>query len=175
MKLKNLVRAAVFAAFVFVATTFFKIPLPVTGYVHLGDAAIFLACVFLPFPYDAAAAAIGSALADILGGYVSYAPVTLVIKFVMPCIFRMIMKGKKWQFVLGAILATIWMSVGYAAYDWVLYGVQVAALNLLSYMLKGCIATVIAFVVAYATKKFWQGEREQTMVRKNRIQNKKHQ
>lgn len=173
MKLKNIIRAAVFTAFVFVATSFLKIPLAVTGYVHLGDAAIFLACAYLPFPYAAAAAAIGSALADILGGYVSYAPITLIIKFVMPCIFCTIMKGKKWQFILGAVLATLWMAIGYAAYDWILYGIQVALLNLLSYLLKGCIATVIAFVLAYATEKFWRNDRKQDVVGQRYVHNKK--
>ncbi len=173
MKLKKIIRAAIFTAFVFVATTFLKIPLAVTGYVHLGDAVILLACVFLPFPYAAAAAAVGSALADILGGYVSYAPITLIIKFVMPCIFCAVMKGKKWQFILGAVLATLWMSVGYAVYDWILYGIQVALFNLLSYLLKGGIATVIAFVLAYATEKFWRNERKQEIVRQRYVHNKK--
>lgn len=172
MKLKILIQTAVFTAIVFVATAFFKLPLAVTGYVHLGDAAIILACVFLPFPYAAAAAALGSALADILGGYVSYAPVTLIIKFVMPCIFCAVMKGKKWQFILGAVLAMLWMSAAYAAYDWILTGNWFAAAsNLMSYILKGGIATVISFVAAYSARRFWNIGRAE--VRTVCAQNKK--
>ena len=64
----NLVFAALFAALIFVLTKFVSIPTGI-GYVHLGDAAIYLAAAFLPTPYAMAAAGIGGAMSDLVGGY----------------------------------------------------------------------------------------------------------
>ncbi|MGN1039928.1 MAG: ECF transporter S component [Candidatus Fimimonas sp.] len=172
MKLKNIVRAALFCALICVATAFLQIPLPITGYVHLGDAVIFLACVFLPFPYAAAAAAVGSALADVLSGWVSYAPVTLVVKFVMACVFCAVMRGKKWQFVVGAILASLWMAVGYGAYEFVLYGAEALA-NMPFNVLQGTVGMLIAFVAAFALQRFWKGEQRGLAPKRQYAHNKK--
>lgn len=62
MRTKSLAVAALFMALVMVTTAFVKIPLPLTGYIHLGDTFIFLACFFLKKPYAIAASAMGSAL-----------------------------------------------------------------------------------------------------------------
>ncbi len=62
------------------------IPLPTGGYVHIGDALIYLAACLLPTPYAAAAAAIGAGLADLLTAPVWVIP-TLVIKILVVCFF----------------------------------------------------------------------------------------
>lgn len=54
-----LVTAALFAAVITLTTAYLlHIPVP-TGYVHLGDAFVYLAASLLPAPYAVAAAAIG--------------------------------------------------------------------------------------------------------------------
>lgn len=53
------------------------------GYVHLGDAMIYLAVLLLGRRNGAIASALGSALGDILGGFAFWAPWTLAIKFLM--------------------------------------------------------------------------------------------
>ena len=81
VKTGNLVRTAMFAALTCIATFIIKIPTPGTGgYIHPGDALVILSGIFLGPLYGAAAAGIGSAMADILGGYFFYAPVTMLIK-----------------------------------------------------------------------------------------------
>lgn len=47
MKGRELVTAALFVALITLTTAFVKIPLALTGYIHLGDTFIFLACYFL--------------------------------------------------------------------------------------------------------------------------------
>ena len=80
----TLVLTGVMAALVMAATSFFKIPVPATnGYVHLGDALIFLSVLVLGRRNGTIAAASGSALADLLGGYAHWAPWTFVIKGLM--------------------------------------------------------------------------------------------
>ncbi len=82
MKSKNLQRfvlAAMFAAMTTVLTFFVKVP-TATGYVHLGDAVIYLSACFLPTPYALISAGIGGALADLFGGYFHYILPTFIIK-----------------------------------------------------------------------------------------------
>lgn len=72
---------AVFAALTVVMTAFLHIPSGINGgYVHVGDAVIFLAAALLPTPYAVGAAAIGGGLADVVSGSPLWAPFTLVIK-----------------------------------------------------------------------------------------------
>lgn len=79
--LKKLVMAALFAALACVATMSIKIPTPGTsGYIHPGDAIVILAGVVLGPAWGFLAGGIGSAMADLLGGYFVYVPITFVIK-----------------------------------------------------------------------------------------------
>ena len=71
-------------AFVFITTSVIKIPIPFTnGYIHAGDTAIFLGGILLGPVHGAVAAGIGSAMADLLGGYAHWALPTLLIKGLM--------------------------------------------------------------------------------------------
>ena len=73
--------AALLAALTYVATTVIKIPTPTGGYVHPGDGMVLLSGWLLGPWWGGAAAGIGSMLVDLLGGYASFVPGTLVIKF----------------------------------------------------------------------------------------------
>ncbi len=83
-RLHDLVLAAVFAAAIAVTTAYIlHIPIPLTtGYVHIGDALIYLAACLLPMPWAMAAGAVGGALADLLTAPM-WAPATFVIKAVI--------------------------------------------------------------------------------------------
>ena len=85
--LRQLTTTALFAAAITVMTAYMlHIPLPTGGYIHLGDALIYLAACLLPVPYAAAAAAIGAGLADLLTAPMWVLP-TLVIKAVLVLFF----------------------------------------------------------------------------------------
>ena len=79
---QKIVVAALLAALVCVATMIVKIPSP-RGYINLGDSIVLLAGWMLSPLYGFLAAAIGSALADLLSGYGLYAPATFIIKGIM--------------------------------------------------------------------------------------------
>lgn len=83
-QVKNMVLAALFAAAITVTTAYIlHIPIPMTsGYVHVGDALIYLAASVLPLPWAMAAGAVGGALADLLTAP-AWAPATFVIKAVI--------------------------------------------------------------------------------------------
>ena len=86
-KLHKLIFAALFAAAIAVMTAWFlHIPIPTGGYIHVGDALIYLAACLLPAPYAVAAAAVGAGLADLLTAPVWVVP-TLVIKALVVLLF----------------------------------------------------------------------------------------
>lgn len=110
-----------------------QIPIPATGgYANLGDG-IILICAFLLHPLDAIiAAALSSALADVLAGYISFVPGTLVIKagvaLIAALIFSRIGKSvpEKKAFValiVAGVAAEAFMVWGYFFYEAVLLGV----------------------------------------------------
>ena len=125
--MKKLTMAGVMAALVFVMTYVPKVPVPVTGgYVHLGDGAIFLSVLLLG-PLGVPAAAIGSALADILGGYLVYALPTMLIKALVALIAWKVWKENSWlRAVLAFLLAEAAMVAGYFAFESVMYGAAAA-------------------------------------------------
>jgi len=68
-------------------TLFIRIPLPSRGYFNLGDVAVVFSGLVLGslarkrnFWWGAGAGGIGSALADIIGGFGMFAPITLIAK-----------------------------------------------------------------------------------------------
>lgn len=86
-KVHLLTVTALFAAAITVMTAYMlHIPIPTGGYIHLGDALIYLAACLLPLPYAAAAAAVGAGLADLLTAPMWVLP-TLVIKAVLVLFF----------------------------------------------------------------------------------------
>ena len=122
---KNLLKvvlAALFAALIFVLTFFVKIPTAI-GYIHLGDLAIYLAASLLPTPYAMAAAGIGAGMADFVGGYGVYVPVTMVVKMLLALCFTS--KGEKVLNVRNLVAVFICCGItvfGYFAFQIFYYG-----------------------------------------------------
>ena len=110
---KNIVLVGVLAAMVCVATTFLHVPIIGGGYVHMGDAVIYLAAALLPTPYAMAAAAGGAGLADVLVAPM-WAPFTVVIKAVMVLAFT----AKKERLLCGRNALAVVMAgvIGVAGY-----------------------------------------------------------
>ncbi|MBE5769099.1 MAG: ECF transporter S component [Clostridiales bacterium] len=140
-----LTRCAAMAALVMALTSFPKVPVSATGgYVHLGDAAIFAAVTLLG-PSGIAAAAIGSALADLLGGYLVYALPTALIKAAMAavaCFFPM-KKHRLPAFLLAAAV----MVLGYFVAESLLYGPAAALSAVLPNLVQGLTGAVLALLM----------------------------
>lgn len=119
---------ALFLALVCVSTLFFKIPIPL-GYAHLGNGFIFLASVFLGNPGGILCAGIGSALADMLGGWYAWMLPTLIIKSLMGGVVSRIACGKEnkpqllsVKTALALLAGTVIMVFGYFVAGTILYG-----------------------------------------------------
>lgn len=117
------------AALVFVATYFFKLPVSITqGYIHLGDGFILLGASLLGWA-SVPAAAIGSALADLLGGYTLYILPTFVIKGLVAAVAVAALRAKRpyWLTVALLAVAELVMVAGYFVTEWLLLGYGLAA------------------------------------------------
>ena len=69
------------AAIVTACTLVVRVPIPGTaGYLNFGDIAVIFCGLFLGRTKGAIAAGVGSAAADIIGGFYIFAPVTLIAK-----------------------------------------------------------------------------------------------
>lgn len=134
IKNRMMAMAGVLAALAMIGTMIIQIPIPLTkGFIHIGDSIVYLCGILLSPAYAAAAAGIGSALADVLSGYLLYAPATFVIKaadaVVAGFVFKLIArKGKRtisrtFIAVIVAVCAGgVVMVCGYFVYEAVLFG-----------------------------------------------------
>lgn len=151
---KKLTLTALFAALVFVATMVFQLPLrPGGGYVHIGDAFIYLAACLLPMPYAMAASAIGAALSDAVVAPIYILP-TLLIKPLLVLPFtakreRMITTRN----VLAVAAASFIGLAGYFAADIFFVGVKAAAFNALFGATQPLASAVVFVVFGYALDK----------------------
>lgn len=105
----KMVNCALFAAMIFVLTRFIQVPVA-SGYVHLGDALIYIVSLTLGGPAAALAAAIGASLADITSGFAIYTPATLIIKVLIALPF--ILVNKKSEKILTPLTALITIPSG---------------------------------------------------------------
>ncbi len=116
---KTLVVTSMLAALIFVITFLVAIPVPSTSaYVNIGDSVIYCAGLLVGGPWAAAAAGIGSMLADWAVGVPIYMPATLIIKALMGFVCAKIAKnGKLPLFILGCVTGGAIMVLGYGAYE----------------------------------------------------------
>ncbi len=162
----KMVLTALMACLVLLATYMIRIPSPFTqGYIHLGDTMIFLSVLVLGKKNGTVAAGLGSALADLLGGYAAYAIWTFMIKGLMAFIMgafieRAIRKNKHHRRIgnmpvieiAGMVVAGIEMVIGYAVVDGVLagnimIGILGAPFNVIQFTVGLILATVLAMAL----------------------------
>ena len=147
INVKQLTLCGVLAALVFVLTYFPKVPVPVTGgYVHLGDGAIFLAALLLG-PLGIPAAAIGSGLADLIGGYMLYVIPTVIIKGLVALVaWKLYRKGSWVSAVVAFVLAEAVMVLGYFLFECFTSGAPAAAAAILPNVMQGVAGVVLGLV-----------------------------
>ena len=148
--------AAMLAALACVATMIIKIPTPLKGYVNLGDCVVLLCGSILSPAYAFLSAGIGSALADLLSGYLVYAPATFFIKGAMTLtvvfFFRFIdKKGYKAILkILPCIIAEIIMVLGYFIFEGFLYGFAPSLANIPANAIQGVAGIIFGFTLIKA-------------------------
>lgn len=162
----SVVMTALMIAIITVSIMFIKVPILFTqGYVHLGDAMIFMAVLVLGWKNGAIAAAIGGALGDILGGFPIWAPWTFGIKGIMAIVMGLLISyavKKKWitiggiplGAIIGMVLAGIVDVAGYYFAEGIMYGNWAAALLGIPWNIgQFAVGLVIAWVLTAALMK----------------------
>ena len=158
-KTRKLVVAALLAALTCVATMIIKIPSPMKGYLNLGDGVVLLAGWILSPAYGFLAAGLGSALADMLSGYVFYAPATFLIKGLMALVafygYKMLHKklGGLVSGILSGIAGEILMVLGYFTFEGFMYGFLPSAVNIPANGVQGVAGVIIGVVLMNVLKK----------------------
>ena len=145
--------AALMAALACVATMIIKIPSPLKGYLNLGDCIVLTAGWLLSPTYGFLAAGLGSALADVFSGYVTYAPATFIIKGLMALIafygFKLLNKkiGNLPSRIISGIVAEIVMILGYFVFEGFLYGFIPSAVNIPANGVQGIAGLIIGVIL----------------------------
>jgi uncharacterized repeat protein (TIGR04002 family) len=124
ISIKGWVTAGIFAALIFLSTYLFHIPTAHGGYVHIGDAIIYLAAALLPAQYAVPCAAFGGALSDALSpGSVPWIIPTIIIKSAIAMLFtskntKIICKRN----VISIFVAAVISLAGYGVASGIIYG-----------------------------------------------------
>lgn len=143
---------ALMTALICIMTAVPRIPIPL-GYAHLGDAFIVLAVLFVGRREGIWAAGIGSALADLLGGFPVWSVPTLLIKCIMAWILGAIAYDKNGDCKLftvrsavGIVACMVWMVFGYTVAGAILYGgILVGLTSTPGLAVKAALNLVIAY------------------------------
>ncbi len=154
IKIRKLAYMGVLAALIFVGTMI-HVPTAI-GHVNLGDMVI-LVSSYLLGPIASIPAAIGSAAADIIAGYVPYALPTFLIKGVMGLVAGLIMKRNSENKVrlprriIAGIVAEIIMVAGYFAFESLpfMYGVAAAIGSVIPNLIQAGAALILAIPLTY--------------------------
>lgn len=153
-KTKKTVMAAMFAALTFCATFVLKIPTPTGGYVNLGDSFVLTSGWILGPVYGTLAAAIGSMLSDLAGGYASYILPTFIIKGLMAFaawgIYRLLgAKIKLAGRITAAVICELIMVFGYYFVEatFLSYGFGGAAVGIPANLIQGLFGVVTSVII----------------------------
>lgn len=157
-KIRTITLTGIFTALILVFTALVKVP-SFTGYVHLGDAFIFLAASILPAPYAVFAGAAGAVVADLLAGYATWAPASFVIKTLTVLCFTwkrptILTKRNLTALVPAAVLCI----GGYYLYEAILYGNFASPVygmvgNLCQVVFSGALYVLVGFALDKARVK----------------------
>lgn len=158
------VMTGLLAALGCVATLLLQVPSPTGGYLNLGDTVVLLGAYLLGPLYGAAAGGLGPALADLLSGYGTYVPATLVIKALMAFLAAALYRAAgKQGMALWAAAAEAVMVAGYWLFDALLafsagggaFGVCLAgsAAGIPGNVVQGAFGAAAATLLAMALRK----------------------
>ena len=143
---KDIVITGLGIAIVFVSTLFIHVPNGLAGYYNLGDGFILLFASFLNPFLSFVIGGLGSALADVAGGYAYYFIFTLIIKGLEGFVISyMIHKGSKKLRFLSYVIGIILMVIGYFFAKWYLKGsVLIAISSIPGNIMQGILSIVVA-------------------------------
>ncbi|MDR0947180.1 MAG: TIGR04002 family protein [Ruminococcus sp.] len=149
--LKYLCLSGIFAALIF-AVTMLHIPAG-NGYIHMGDAVIFLCASILPQPFALGAAAIGGGLSDLISGYPMWILPTVIIKALITLSFKNSKRIFTPRNMLACITALIISVGGYFTAEMIIYNTPQAVLSIPANVIQIVISVVVYTIVGLTIDK----------------------
>lgn len=126
------------------AVTKFAIPKP-SIYFNLGEAVIYIVALLYGGKTGGILGGVGSALADLLGGYPIWAPFTFVIKGLEGYIVGTVNKNK--NALLAIICGAPVMLIGYAISAGLIYGIGAIPLEFAGDLIQVTLGAIIALTI----------------------------
>lgn len=156
-KTKKICMTGLFMALICVSTLFFKVPIP-GGYAHLGNGFIFLAAALLGNTGGMIASGVGSALADLLGGWYMWILPTLIIKCIMGLVVAFIAPKKftimSPRTLIAIITGMVEMVAGYfLAGIFLMDTVAASATQIPGLVAEDIVGIVIFYLIGFAMEK----------------------
>lgn len=149
---KNICFAAMFAAMVF-GLTMLHVPIGAGGYIHVGDAVIYIVALLMGGPWAFLSAAIGAAVADIVSGVAVYAIPSMIIKVLIAVPFVLISRKSDKLLSLRTALFTVISGVitifGYFITDLIVYR-EGAVADLPANVIQAVGSAVVFIILAFA-------------------------
>ncbi len=153
---------AVLTALTTIATIIIAIPFPTsTGFLNFGDALVMLSGLLLGPVGGFIAGGVGSAMGDVVLGYVHFAPITFVVKGCEGLVMGLFSSRaraasflKGWD-VVGLVASSLVMMIGYflAEIPLVGYGAALAELVTLNWI-QVTVGSIIAAIVGPVARSF---------------------
>ena len=167
---KALVYAALGIALVFCCTAFVNVRLPVAangGLIHLGNVPLFLIAILYGRRLGALAGGLGMALFDVVGGWLLWAPFTLIIVGLMGYTVGAICEKHQsfTAYALALAAACVIKVVGYYGAEGLIYGNWIAPMlsvpgNLVQIGLASALVLpVVSKLKKHVTIPSWEGSR----------------
>jgi energy-coupling factor transport system substrate-specific component len=145
---------AVMTAIVLVLTYIIRVPTPAKGYAHLGDTGVFFGAFAFGPIVGGVAGGLGTALSDLLAGYLQYAPATLIIHGLEGLAAGWI----AWRVrgLIGLILASVVGGIivvgGYFLFEVVIMGMGAALGEVVPNILQVAIGALVAIPLYTAVR-----------------------
>ena len=152
--IRKITVTALMAALIFVLTVVPRVPTPVGGYIHLGDAGVnFAALAFGPW-VATFSGGVGTALADLMG-YPQWAIFSLIVHGLQGLAIGWIAQKELnvWRGALAVIAGTAIVVAGYFIAGAILEGAAVAILEILPNTIQGVSGGLIGIPLYLAVRK----------------------
>jgi uncharacterized membrane protein len=145
---------AIMTAIVLVLTSLIRVPTPAKGYAHLGDTGVFFSAFALGPWVGAAAGGLGTALADILGGYPQWAVFSLLIHGFQGWIAGWLVRRVAGLagLISAAVVGGLIVVAGYFLAGWVLVGIGDAVAEIVPNILQVSIGAALAIPLFAAVR-----------------------
>ena len=145
---------AIMTAIVLVLTYLIRVPTPAKGYAHLGDTGVFFSAFALGPWVGAAAGGLGTALADIVGGYPQWAVFSLLIHGFQGWIAGWLVRRVAGLagLILAAVVGGVIVVAGYFLAGTILSGTGAALGEIVPNILQVSIGAVLAIPLFIAVR-----------------------